>query len=677
MTMAVEQTLPTRFERFAAAMVLVLLGVTWPVADLLANNAEFFIARRSPNSEILLIGLTLLFGIPLLGGILASLPGRIGLWLANLVLVLAGSSLMLLYFRRLPLPWIVATVFSVLGGAALLVAFHRSSRGRLFAKYLTVAPVLLALLVLFGTPTGELMTDTGTGIGAAADVAGPIPVVLIVFDEFPLASLIDEEGNLRSKQFPGFASLARDGTWFRNAVTVEQQSEHSVPAILTGNIPSQSLTPFASQYPFNLFTALQGTYEMHVNETITQLCPKALCESVAATSTPVTRDVSVVAGHVLLPEGLAANLPSISAGWGDFEAAVTDFDVVSVFREQLDADPRVPIHDLIDDIDPIGTKPPLYFLHALVPHHPWQFLPGGQRYLLDQERAPGSASPGWGEDEWLVSQAMQRHLLQAQYADTALGRIVDSLQAAGIYEQAMVVVVADHGITVRPGVPHQRDIEEDTVGSIAAVPLFVKAPGHLGGVIDDRRAETIDIVPTIADVVGANLNWVPDGSSLFGPEPLRTETNTVGPRGEVTFGTTGEEKLAVAAMIELWMPGGDPWKLLPPGAPDVRGQTPGSSTPVSDSLRILLERSAWYEDVDTASDVIPARLSGRLLGATGQNIVLAVSINGTIGAMTRTFVEDAVTGFQVMVPPEMFVDGANRFEFYQVTESGDLNRIEQ
>ncbi len=647
------------------------------MADLLANNAEFFIARRSPNSEILLIGLALLFGIPLLGGLLASLPGRLGTWLGNLILVVAGTSLMLLYFRRLPLPWIVPTILSVAGGAALLVAFHRSTRARLFARYLTVSPVLLAGLVILATPTGALVTDTGTGIGDAADVAGPIPVVLIVFDEFPLASMIDEQGDLRSDQFPSFAGLAQDATWFRNAVTVEQQSEHSVPAILTGNIPSQSLTPFAGQYPFNLFTALQGTYEMHVNETITQLCPNALCESVAVSSTPVWRDISVVAGHVLLPEGLTGDLPSISAGWGDFEAAVTDFDVVTVFREQLDADPRVPIENLIDDIGPIGAKPPLYFLHAIVPHHPWQFLPSGQRYLLDQERAPGSASPGWGEDEWLVSQAMQRHLLQAQYTDKELGRIIDSLQAAGIYEQSMIVVVADHGITVRPGVPHQRDIEDDTVGSIAAVPLFIKAPGHAGGVIDDRRAETIDIVPTIADVVGANLNWTPDGSSLFGPEPLRTETTTIGPRGEVTFGTTGKEKLAVAAMIESWMPGGDPWELLPPGAPDVRGQTPGGSTAVSDSLRILVERSAWYEEVDISSDVIPARLSGRLLGAAGQNIVLAVSINGTIGAMTRTFVEDAVAGFQVMLPPELFVDGANRFEFYQVTGSGDLIRIEQ
>jgi hypothetical protein len=677
MTNLAEPAFPSRFERFAAISVLIVLGMTWPVMDLLASNAEFFIARRAPKPEILAIGLILLFGIPLVGGLLGSLPGRVGARLADLLIAVSGTSLGLLYFRRLPILWPVATALAVVAGGMLVVAFHRSIRTRLLATYLLAAPVLMFLLFYFATPTGAVLTDDGRGIGAAADVAGPIPVVLIVFDEFPVASLIDEDGNLRTEQYPNFAGFASDATWFRNAVTVEQQSEHSVPAILTGNIPDQSLTPFAGQYPFNLFTALQGTYEMHVNETITQLCPIALCSSVASTSTPIARDVAVVAGHVLLPEGLTTDLPTIAASWGDFEAAVTDFDVVTVFREQLDGDPRKPIKTLIDDFGPIGAKPPLYFLHAVVPHHPWQFLPTGQRYLLDEERNPGSVSPGWGDDEWLVSQGMQRHLLQVQYADTAFGEIINSIKAAGLYEKALVVVVADHGVTVRPGVAHHRQIEDDTVGSIAAIPLFIKAPGHPGGVIDDRRAETIDIVPTIADVVGASLSWTPDGSSLFGPEPARSETVTVGPNSKVTFGTSGTEKLAVAAQIESWMPAGDPWSLIPPGAPDLRGQVPDPATSVSDSLRVLVTRPAWYLTVDTSSDVVPARVTGRLLGTVGDNFVMAVSINGTIGAMTRTYVEKGIAGFQVMIPPELFVDGVNKFEFFEVTESGGLVRIDQ
>ncbi len=48
------------------------------------------------------------------------------------------------------------------------------------------------------------------------------------------------------------------------------------------------------------------------------------------------------------------------------------------------------------------------------------------------------------------------------------------------------------------------------------MPLFVKYPGQDGGEIDDRPAHTVDILPTIADVVGVEPPWEVDGISLLG-----------------------------------------------------------------------------------------------------------------------------------------------------------------
>ena len=45
-----------------------------------------------------------------------------------------------------------------------------------------------------------------------------------------LVELITADGDLRTDRYPNFARLAADSTFFRNAVTVEQQTEHSVPA---------------------------------------------------------------------------------------------------------------------------------------------------------------------------------------------------------------------------------------------------------------------------------------------------------------------------------------------------------------------------------------------------------------------------------------------------------------
>ncbi len=101
-------------------------------------------------------------------------------------------------------------------------------------------------------------------------------------------------------------------------------------------------------------------------------------------------------------------------------------------------------------------------------------------------------------------------------ADTILGQVIDRMKDEGIYDEALLVVLADHGITIRPGIEHERIMTPETVGTIAAVPLFVKYPNRFRdiepGTIDDIRAETTDILPTIADVVGITVPWDMDGS---------------------------------------------------------------------------------------------------------------------------------------------------------------------
>lgn len=674
--MAAERQAPTRFDRFAALAVLTALGVTWPVLDLLGRNAEFFVARRSPKWEIVVLASALAVGIPLMVALIGSLPGRFGRLLGTFLIALTSASLALLYVRRAPLPWWAATAIAAAIGMAAAWAFIRFDPARLFARYLSPAPLVLVAVFLFTTPAGAVLADEGSEIGSPVVPGDPAPIVMLVFDEFPVASLIDPEGDLRVDRFPNFARLAGDATWYRNAVTVEQQTEHSVPAMLTGVVPDQSKTPFAGQYPDNLFTALQDSYDLEVLETITQLCPRSLCEGIGTSETPILRDVGVVAGHVLLPAGLTANLPQIDRGWGDFGAATSDFDVVAAFRQNFEADPRKPIATLIEDIgEDDADRPTLHFLHAVVPHHPWQFLPDGRRYPLTVERAPGSDSPGWGPDGFLVAQALQRHLLQVGYVDHALGQILDALEEAGTYDDAMIVLVADHGIAVRPNVPHQRQISNDTIGEVAAIPLFVKLPGQTEGAIDDRRALTVDIVPTIADVIDADLSWETDGVSLMGPDPGRTESTTVGPFSEATYGADGDEKLAVAARIEDLFPGGDPWKLTPGVGADLLGTEVDPESLDSVGLTARLDRPLFYTVVDTTGDVIPARLTGTLIGDVSGDEVIAVSVNGTIGAITRSYIEDDQPSFQAMIPPELFDDGENDIAFFLVGAGGELGRM--
>ena len=558
--------------RIQAAIALGALGLAWPVLDVLGRNAEFFVARGSTRTEMVAVLLLLALAVPALAALPAALSGRIGRPLAEGWVGLLGVALAYLILRRFRVP--LAEPFAVLLGGALLLGLHRFEGVRAMSRLLAWSPIAMAAYFLWATPSGVLVLDPGIPVTAAATPTKTPHIVFLVLDEFPVASLIDPEGNLRSDRYPNFARLAEEGTWFRNAVTVQQQTEHSVPSIVTGIDPALTTNPYAGQYPGSIFTALSSTYRMEVEETMTQMCPVTVCalppERISRGS--LRTDLSVIAGHVLLPPVLSESLPPIDRNWGNFGEATEDFDAIGSFNTARKSDPRRTLENLVASIEEANTETPtLFFAHALLPHNPWQYLPDGRRYPLDSERLPGSDKTGWGDNAWLSAQALQRHLLQVQYIDTAVGDVIRAMEDSGIYDDSLFIVVADHGIALRPNIEHWRKISPETVGEIAAIPLFVKAPGGRGSGIDDRRALTIDVVPTIADVLGFDVPWPVEGSSLYAPEAERTETTTRGPQSEATFGVSGTEKLAVAERNSIWFPSGDPYELKPMGAPDLIG----------------------------------------------------------------------------------------------------------
>ncbi|MGH8957984.1 MAG: sulfatase-like hydrolase/transferase [Acidimicrobiia bacterium] len=659
-----------RLTRTSALITLATLGVAWPVLDILGRNAEFFVARGSGRLEIVFLVLSLAIVLPAIAALPGLIPGWLGIVISSVWTAALGTVLGYLLFRRLPLAVGVAESLAVLLGAGFALALNRSAAAQSLARLLAFSPLIVVPYFLLATPSGGIVTDQGVSIASAVEPARQPPIVMLIFDEFPLASLIDPDGNLRRDRYPNFAALADDGTWFRNAMTVQQQTEHSVPAILTGIDPDTALNPYAGQYPGSLFTALSSAYEMEVQETMTRLCPVTVCERVpdleARGVEPLIRDVGVIAGHTLLPPWATRSLPLIDRNWGNFGGATEDFDAIEAFNDARREDPRDTIEELVEAIVEDETAgPSFFFAHELLPHNPWQFLPTGQRYLLDSERLPGSASTGWGSNAWLSAQALQRHLLQVQYVDTALGEVMRAMKDSGIYDESLLVVVADHGIALKPNIEHWRKITPDTIGEVAAVPLFIKAPtssaaANRAGAIDDRRAHTTDIAPTVADLLGFTLPWTADGVSLFGPNPMRSETTTTGPSSSATFGVDGEEVMEVAARNATWFPTGDPFELLPPGAPDLVGTGLAELAAVNEDLTLRLDRPQAFMDVDPTADRVPARVTGRVLGlANDEESLVAVAVNGVIEAVVMSYHDRGKTGFQAMISPDRFRPGDN------------------
>lgn len=104
-----------------------------------------------------------------------------------------------------------------------------------------------------------------------------------------------------------------------------------------------------------------------------------------------------------------------------------------------------------------------------------------------------------------------------EYMDTHLiGPLVDCLKTAGIWDNTVIVITADHGenigeLPVTPEFyPQHRTLYECDL----RIPLIIKAPSLPEGGHIDALARSIDIVPTIYDCLGFNAAGL-DGISLL------------------------------------------------------------------------------------------------------------------------------------------------------------------
>jgi Sulfatase len=689
----------TRLEVIASCVGLVALSIAQPILDLLGRNPEFFLARSAPVSDVLLVGLVLGVLVPVLAAVVVVAIREASLVVGTAVhVVLLTMSVQFLVVevveRVTPASSTVAVLLGVGAGISMAYAFYRFAALRSFFKVAGLAPVAIVLSFLVLSPLSRLVfPDRGVVGPAGVMIGNPVPIVMVVFDEFPLVSLIDGDGNLQKHNYPNFARLAQDGYWFRNAVTNETNTERAIPSIVTGSRADPDAIPIFADYTDNMFSLLGGAYEIDAIEDLTDLCPESACERTAELRwqdrwAGTLEDLSIVGQHMLLPEEFTAGLPPIDQTWsgfgalqdtGDSEGAghgdEPDFDLRQRFHTILDEGRQDSLSDFLKNLGASGERPSFDFIHVLLPHSPWEYLPDGRRHGAPQPPR-GSDGPGWGTDRWLVDQIYQRHLLQVQYTDTFIGEMIATLQDLDLYDDALIVVLADHGIAIAPGLDHRRRINADTIGEMVAVPLFIKPPGGSRGEIDDYRAELIDVMPTIADVLDVELPWTTEGVSLFAPDrPVRNET-VINP-GEFVISADGEEKLESARRkIEIFGPG-SPFDLAPPGSRDLLWKSVDELViaPAA-SLTGEVANADRYVDFDTSGGEVLVNVQGILEGVeAGTSATVAMSVNGTISAITQTYVRDGTVLVQAIVPLEAFETGDNQLRLILVEGSGPQREL--
>ena len=619
---------------WAPAELFALTGlvIAQPVLDVTGRSPDMFLFRRADRLDILLLvaAVTVLpaltiWVVEVLAGLISGTLRR-HLHLAaitGLFMLLAVEVVKATTGLRGPRLAAVASAAGLVGG----VLYAGLPWPRLWLRFLTPAPLAFALLFLLVSPTSALVLPARAPsapdpLAAAGDRP---PVVMLLFDEFPLSSLLDAKGRIDRRVYPSFAALADQSTWYRNATGVAGFTPWALPAMLTGRYPDGARAPSYTEYPDNLFTLFGRQYDVTAYETISQLCPPRHCTPAAGYPQQsglrgVAGDSARVLKQILQPYDAAFDpalfvdqaRPQAELEPRSKETAAADFRFKQAGRNQL-----ARFDDFLHGLRS-SDRPGLHFLHLLLPHQPWRYLPSGNQYNY---KTFGGAFRSDRLPAPVVERAHQQHLLQVAYTDRLVGQVIDKLKAEGMWDRSLVVMGADHGEGWTSGEP-SRALGQRNAPDLMWVPQFIKAPGQDDGLVDDRNWEQVDLLPTVADLAGITVPWTTDGASQTG-KPTRTRTEKwwydIPGRREVRDGPSNWAQVLEGTTDTLVR-----------GSEGVRGlyrfgtsadlvyRAPASVGPIGGTPATAeLDDRRSFREVRPGSGTVPALVSGRLTSPRG------------------------------------------------------------
>lgn len=537
---------------------------------------------------------------------------------------------------------------------------------RSFLVVLLPSIVIFPLIFLGSAPIKGLLFDKSKDA-----IFGPIetvqPIVIVVFDELPLVSLLNKNLEIDEFSYPNFAALAWESYFFRNATINHTGSPQSVASILTGNYGS--LTSYKGA-PNNLFNWLGRSYDLVVNENFTNLCPPKFCENrkgpFASRVIGMLMDAGVVYMYIILPDKLTAWLPDIGPRWMNFSESWENSSETNRQNPTRKKDfswykNRTDQFEWFLKAVNSNREQQLFFLHIVIPHFPFEYYPSGTKHDLGWPPFTGDI---WKPDRDLMLETYKQHLLQVEYVDKMIGQLISRLKEVGLYDKSLLVVTADHGMVFRQGFP-SRGILPDWESDVLSVPLFFKLPKQRNGVISDRNVQAIDILPSIAGALGVSVPWRTDGQSFIdGPFVERPEKLAYSLDAKKMFRLPADFlpllRKAVNRKIAIFGSENDRSKIykIGPFQKLIGKEIRNLKVTSGNNLKIIINKAEIFNSVKPESGFIPGLIKGKVIRSEdyysymmNSLIEHKIPIKVLNGAdVEQTFVPENpyLTGFEIM-----------------------------
>jgi arylsulfatase A-like enzyme len=182
--------------------------------------------------------------------------------------------------------------------------------------------------------------------------------------------------------------------------------------------------------------------------------------------------------------------------------------------------------------------------------------PGGAfRYskgLMDRIMKDGELQRRAEVDEAYRSSQRDQYDVAVRYTMDELGRLLERLRQRGLYDEALILVTADHGEELYDhlGFGHGFTLHRE----VLHVPLLVKMPGQQEARVVEEWTSLLDLLPTILEVAGVPAQSGGDGRSLL---PLLSGAVPAARAGGFPlFETRWPSRFVGSALVAY------PWKLI-------------------------------------------------------------------------------------------------------------------
>jgi len=646
---------------------LCTLAISHPLYDLLTrgDHATFFVAHQSKAIDVYIFVVTSSVLLPLIVYLslrfLNLFSKSLGRVFYAAVLTILFTLLILLVFVSLEIELgSLNLAVPIAVGLIATLLFVSMSWAQLALSFMSVAVIVSPLMFLSDQTIRTFLATPEAQDYVLISPGKELPnVVMIVFDELPLTSLLDENRLVDDVRYPNFARLASNSYWFRNTSTTHFSTRSgALPSILTGWYPgtyrenspekhTNSNAPIQKQnMPLSIFSLLETSHKVFAVETMSKLAPvnQSLDNKgpgIKERLLSLSCDALVIYGHLVVPQGFNSRIPTIEGQWRDFclfHDPQTPSEVEWPYLGGEPANVKMFIESLENK-----HEPAFYYLHSLLPHFPFQYDANGELHEAKLNVMSGMFRWVTGENRWrnetVANLAYQAHLIQLRFTDQLLGRVLNRLTEAGLFEESLVIVTADHGTTFywdRDGL-ESAQLKKIQASDTMYVPLFIKMPNQDSGVVSDRQVETIDILPTIASVLDLEIAWEPDGVSVFTDKAPDRDRMAMIPDKERFGVDIDPEYSSLKRKIELFgVRNLDGLYLMGPNS-EIVGRKVSSFSSVQSQEKVEIKRPRYRPRSRNKSKVqayVEGSFSNQFESFDVENTKVAIAVNGTIVATT-------------------------------------------